>query len=155
MNLPALPRHLALLLILCSTVLLRAADTDEIAALRAADDERVAAILAADAPRLDAIFSDDLSYTHSNGKHDTKKSYTESLLTHATVYRVYDYQERTFRLASPDIALESARVLVTSTNGTAVNNLDLSILAVWRKESGKWRFLAWQSARMPAPPAAK
>lgn len=97
----------------------------------------------------------DLSYVHSNGKHDTKKSYTESLLTHTTVYRVYDYQERDFRLVSPDIALQTARVLITSTNGTTVNNLDLSILAVWRKESGKWRFLAWQSARMPAPTPAK
>ena len=155
MNVPALPRRLALFLVLCSTVLLHAADADEIAALRAADDERVAAILAADAPRLDAIFSDDLSYTHSNGKHDTKKSYTDSLVTQATVYRVYDYQERSFRLVSPDIALETARALITSTNGATVNNLDLSILAVWRKESGRWRFLAWQSARMPAPPVAK
>jgi ketosteroid isomerase-like protein len=156
MNLPTLPHRVALLFVLlCSTVLIRAGESGEIAALRAADDERVAAILAADSARLDAIFSDDLSYTHSNGKHDTKKSYIDSLVTHSTVYRVYDYQERTFRLVSPEIALENARVLVTSANGAAVNNLDLSILAVWRKESGKWRFLAWQSARLPTAPAAK
>jgi ketosteroid isomerase-like protein len=153
MNLPALPRRLALFLALFSAVLLHAADTPEVAALRAADDERVAAILAADAPRLDAIFSDDLQYTHSNGKKDTKKSYTESLLKRTTVYRVYNYLERDFRLVSPDIALETARVLIDSSNGTTEIKNDLSILAVWRKEGGKWRFLAWQSAKLPAAAA--
>ena len=150
MNLPALPRRLALLLALSSVVLLRAADTDDV---RVADDERVAAILAADAARLDAIFSDDLQYTHSSGKHDTKKSYMESLVTHQTVYQVYNYLERDFRIVAPDIALETAHVLITSVNGTTENKNDLKILAVWRKEGGKWRFLAWQSAKLPAPAA--
>ena len=154
MSLPTLLRRSVLLLALFSAALLRASEADEIAAVRAADDERVAAILAADTARLDAIFSDGLQYTHPNGKRDTKKSYTESLLTRQTVYQVYNYLERDFRLASPDIALETAHVLITSVNGTTVNNNDLNILAVWRKEGGQWRFLAWQSAKLP-PPAAK
>jgi hypothetical protein len=29
----------------------------------------------------------------------------------------------------------------------------LSFLAVWRKEKGQWRFLAWQSCKLP--PASK
>jgi len=153
MNLPALPRRLALLLALFSTVLLRAADSAEVAAVRTADDERVAAILAADAARLDAIFSDDLSYTHSNGQHDTKASYMDTLVTHKTVYRTYNYQTRDFRLVSPEIALMTARVFITSANNGNEVALDLSILAVFRKEAGRWRFLAWQSARMPAPAA--
>ena len=157
MKSPALPRSLGLLFTLCSAVLLHAGEAHPTTAIRDADNERVAAIMAADAARLDAIFSDDLQYTHSNGKHDTKASYIESLVTHKTVYKVYDYKEREFRLASPDIGLETAHVLITSVNGTTENKNDLSILAVWRKEDGKWRFLAWQSAKLPAPapPAAK
>jgi len=153
MQFPALPRRFALLLALFTAVLLRADETDEIAAVRAADDERVAAILAADAARLDAIFSDDLVYTHSSGKRDTKQSYMASLVTHQTIYRTYDYQTRDFRTVSPDIALMTARVLITSVSDGKDNALDLSILAVFRKESGKWRFLGWQSARLPAPAA--
>lgn len=153
MNLPVLPRQLVFLLALSSAALLRAADTDETAAVRAADDERVAAILAADGPRLDAIFSDDLGYTHSNGKHDTKQTYMGALVAHQLAYHTYDYKERTFRIVSPDIALMKAHVLITSaSNGQEVAN-DLSVLAVFRKESGKWRFLAWQSAKLPAPAA--
>ena len=30
----------------------------------------------------------------------------------------------------------------------------LSFLGVWREEKGQWRFLAWQSGRMPEPAAA-
>ena len=154
---PTLPRSLVLLLVLFSAVLLRAGEANPTTAIRDADNERVAAIMAADATRLDAIFSEELEYTHSNGKHDSKESYIESIVTHKTVYKVYDYKEREFRLASPDIGLETAHVLITSVNGTTENKNDLSILAVWRKEDGKWRFLAWQSAKLPAPatPPAK
>ena len=152
MKSPRLPRSLALLFALCSTVFLRASDADVAAAVRAADDERVSAIMAVDAARLDAIFSDQLSYNHSNGKHDTKKSYMESIVSHSTVYTVYDYKQRDFSIASPDIVIEEAHVLITSGTVEKQNPPnDLKIMAVWRKEAGKWRFLAWQSAKLPAP----
>lgn len=149
---PLLPRSLALLCCLFLAVArLAAADNAVIAELQAADDERVAAILAPEKARLDAILSDDLYYTHSNGKHDTKASYSEALLSHKTVYKSLKYVDRGFVLASPDVALMHAHVLLdaTSASGSVLN--DLSILAVWRKEHGRWRFLAWQSAKLPAP----
>jgi hypothetical protein len=37
-------------------------------------------------------------------------------------------------------------------NGQA-NDLHLGFLAVWREEGGQWRFLAWQSCRLPDPAA--
>ncbi len=148
-------RCVALGLALGAALLARAGETDVLAAVARADDERVAAILAADPARLDAIFSADLHYTHSNGKLDTKQSYTDSLVTHKTAYRKYDYLQRDFLLASPDIALMRAHVLIESVNnGSPVAN-DLSVLAVFRNEGGRWRFLAWQSAKLPAPAAAK
>ena len=51
----------------------------------------------------------------------------------------------------------TGRVLIhSSNNGQKVEN-DLNFLAVWREEGGKWRFLAWQSCKNPAPaaPASK
>lgn len=151
---PILLRGLALLFALCASLLARATDTETLAAVRAADDERVAATMAPDPARLDAIFSDDLSYTHSNGKLDTKKSYMESLLKRTTVYTAYDYKERTFFSATPDIVIEKAHVLITSGTTEKQNPPnDLNIMAVWRKENGRWRFLAWQSAKLPAPAA--
>ncbi|MCX6895616.1 MAG: nuclear transport factor 2 family protein [Verrucomicrobia bacterium] len=130
---------------------LQAADDAQSKILRAADDERVAAIIAADRARLTAIFSDDLRYAHSTGAVDTKASYIDSLVSGRTKYLVYDYQERNFTFPAPGIALMTGRVHIKSTSATGASDGVLSILAVWREEKGRWRFLAWQSCRLPAP----
>jgi hypothetical protein len=135
---------------------LRAAEDKAIVAARAADDERLAATKAADPKRLDAIFSGDLRYAHSSGKVDTKASYVKSLTSKSTVYESFDYKERNFTVAAPGIGLMTGRGLIHSANnGQKVEN-DLNFLAVWREENGQWRFLAWQSNKVPPPaPAAK
>lgn len=126
-----------------------AADDKVIAAVRAADDERMAATKAGDRARLDAIFSDQLRYAHSSGKVDTKASYMHSLTTRSTVYESFDYKERNFTVAGPGVVLMSGRVLVKATNNGKRADNDLNILAVWREEKGKWRFMAWQSCKNP------
>ena len=130
---------------------LQAVETSNTNILRAADDERVAAIIAADRARLIVIFSDDLRYAHSTGAVDTKASYIESLVSGKTKYVVYDYQERNFTFPAPGIALMTGRVHIKSTSASGVSDGVLSILAVWREEKGRWRFLAWQSCRLPVP----
>jgi hypothetical protein len=132
----------------------RGADDARSTALRAADDERVSAILAADPARLNAIFSDDLRYAHSSGAVDTKASYNDSIVSGKLKYLKMDYVSREFSFPAPGIALMTGTVNVKATNGGVDNDLRLSILAVWREEQGHWRFLAWQSAKVP-PPAAK
>ena len=121
------------------------------AALAAADDARLAATKAGDAARLGAILSDDLHYAHSNGKVDTKASLIAALSARTTVYESFDYKERKFTLIGAGLATMTGRVLVKVGPAGKPNELDLSILAIWREEQGKWRFLAWQSCKMPAP----
>jgi ketosteroid isomerase-like protein len=149
--------HCLLPLLALACVSLRAADDKIIAAVKAADAERVAAVKAGDGPRLDAIFSDQLRYAHSSGHVDTKASYMKTLTSHATVYESYDYQEQKFSPVAPGIVLMTGRVVIHSRNASGANDLDLNYLAVWREEGGRWRFLAWQSCKNPAPaaPAAK
>jgi hypothetical protein len=130
----------------------QAADDSQSKTLRAADDERVSAIVAADRARLTAIFSDGLRYAHSTGAVDDKASYIDSLVSGRTKYVVYDYQERNFTFPAPGIALMTGRVHIKSTNAASgVSDGVLSILAIWREEQGRWRFLAWQSCRLTAP----
>ncbi|MCE9611556.1 MAG: nuclear transport factor 2 family protein [Chthoniobacter sp.] len=128
---------------------LRAAD-EPLAALRAADDQRVAATLAADRTRLDVSLSDELRYAHSSGNVDTKASLIEALTAGRLKYLALDYQERNFTFPAPGIALMSGRLHMKVTNPAGTNEFDMSYLAVWREEKGQWRFLAWQSARLPA-----
>jgi ketosteroid isomerase-like protein len=135
-------------------VLLAPLEADRaIAAVRAADDERLGAIRAGDVARLDAILSDDLRYAHSNGKVDTKDSLTKSLASRSLVYESFDYREINYRAASPGVVLMAGRVVIHASSAGQKAVLDLNFLAVWREENGRWRFLAWQSARNPPPPA--
>ena len=132
-----------------------AADEKILTAVRAADAERQAATTAGDAKRLDAIFSNELRYAHSNGKVDTKASYSQSLTSKATVYESFDYKQRDFLVAGPGVVLMSGRVIIrVITSGQPAVDNDLNFLAVWREENGKWRFLSWQSCKNPAPTAA-
>jgi len=135
-------------------VLLGPAEARIIAAVRAADDERVAAVLAADSARLDAILSDDLRYTHSTGKVETKRSYTETLVAHTTIYETYEYLQRDFHPVTTDIVLMTGRMVIKARSSAGSFASEVSLLAVWRLEGGKWRFLAWHSAKL-APPTAK
>jgi len=161
---PKLLRLLSLVVLACAPLATSAAEKstapafanegDRIrAALTAADNERLEATKAGDATRLGAILSDDLHYTHSSGKVDTKASLIASLASKTSVYESFDYKERTFNVIGSGIATMTGRVLVKVGAPGKANELDLSFLAIWREEKGKWRFLAWQSCKMPVPAA--
>jgi hypothetical protein len=142
------------ILLLLAAPQLRAADDPKLPALKAADDERVAAMTGADRARMQAVFSDDLRYAHSSGGVDTKASLTDAIVGGKTKYVSFDYQERNFTFPAPGVALMTGKANVKVVGATGENVLVLSFLAVWREEQGKWRFLAWQSARMNPPAAA-
>lgn len=124
------------------------------AALTAADTERVAAMKSADREKLAAILSDDLRYAHSSGTVDTKQSFIESLTTGRTKYVALDYKDRAFTFPAPGIALMAGRAHVQVVNATGEVDMQLSFLSVWREENGRWRFLAWQSCKLPPPATA-
>ena len=124
------------------------------AALTPADDARVAATKSADREKLTAIFSDDLRYAHSSGTVDTKQSFIESLTSGRTKYVALDYEERAFTFPAPGIALMTGRAHVKVANATGGVDMLLSFLGVWREENGHWRFLAWQSCKLPPRAAA-
>lgn len=122
-------------------------------ALTAADSERVAAMKSADREKLAAILSDDLRYAHASGTVDTKQSFTEALASGKTKYLGIEYDERTFTFPAPGVALMTGRARVRVANASGENDMLLGFLGVWREENGRWRFLAWQSCKLPAPAA--
>ena len=132
---------------------LRAA-SDSAATWRAADDARVAAMISADPAKLAAVFSDELIYVHSSGKADTKASFTESLVSGKSKYNSITYEQRDFREVAPGLVLVNGRCRVALGKTAPYTELHLSFLAAYRLEKGSWRFLAWQSCKLPEPTAA-
>ena len=139
--------------LLCLAILgfsfLHAADDPQLAAVKAADVARIAALKSPSRDSLGAILSDDLRYAHSSGTVDTKASFIESLTSGKLKYADYDYVEQNFTFPAPGIALMTGSARVKVVNATGEINMVLAYLAVWREEAGKWRFLAWQSCKLP------
>ncbi len=138
---------LLLLCLFAQTLLVTAGD--DTTALLAADDARIAAMRAGDRAALTAVFADDLRYAHSNGIVDTKASFIDILTSGATKYLEYDHIERQASLAAPGVALVSGRARIVAESAKGQMDSILSYLAVWRLENGQWRFLAWQSCKLP------
>jgi hypothetical protein len=139
-----------LLLALLLNLTVHAAEHPELARVTAADDARVAAMLAPAREKLDAVLSPELRYAHSNGQVDTKAALIASLTDGSAKYSKYAYQERTFTFPAPGVALMAGRFDVKAVvKGNAAEST-ISFLAVWRLEQGEWKFLAWQSCKVPA-----
>ena len=130
-----------------------AEDSPVLVAVKAADKARVAAMQSGDRAKLDTVFSDELRYAHSNGIVDSKKSFIEILSAGKTKYVGYDYEEQNFTFPAPGIALMTGRAHIKAESEGKAMDAGLSFLAVWREEQGQWRFLAWQSCKLP--PATK
>ena len=153
--LPMKALALACLTLAFSLVPARAA-SDPASAWRAADDARVAAMISADPAKLATAFSDELLYVHSSGKPDTKASFMESLTSGRSKYNSVTYEQRDFREVAPGLVLMNGRCRVKLGKAAPFTELHLSFLAAYRLEKGVWKFLAWQSCKMPEPtPAAK
>ena len=86
---------------------------------------------------------------------DTKASYIDSIATGKTKYISFNYEERNFTFPVPGLALMNARVQIKSTGAAGDMDYKYSILAAFREEQGKWRFIAWQSCRLTPPTAPK
>ena len=143
----------SLLLALLATLTCSAAENPELARVTSADDARVAAMLAPTREKLEAVLSPDLRYAHSNGQVDSKDALIASLTDGSATYSKYAYQDRTFTFPAPGIALMAGRFDVKAVVKGNPAESTISFLAVWRLEKGEWKFLAWQSCKIP--PAGK
>lgn len=122
------------------------------AAIVAADEARIEAFRNPGQDALDAILSSDLHYAHSTGVVDTKPSFMDALMNGTTRYVAFDYEARDITAPAPGIALMTGRVRIQAETRDTAIDAKVSFLAVWRLEEGDWRFLAWQSCRIPPPP---
>jgi Domain of unknown function (DUF4440) len=114
---------------------------DEIKTL---EDRRYRAMLDADTAVLDALCSDDLIYTHSKGDHDDKRSYLDKVGSrHFTYLEITHPADRI--LVVDGAALVTGRMTASVlVAGRGIVHVDNRYLAVWVREHGGWKFVAYQ-----------
>jgi len=114
-----------------------------IAEIKALEDRRYRAMLAGDMAVLDELCSDDLIYTHSKADYDDKRSYLHKVGT-----RYFTYLEITH--PADRILVVAGAALVTGRMTAKVSVVGVLVkknnryLAVWVREQGAWKFVAYQ-----------
>lgn len=113
----------------------------------ALEDQRYAAMIAIDKAALGRLFHDELVYTHSSGAIDTKASFIAAMGAKYT-YTASQRSEEAVRFYG-DTALVTGRAVLNVTVDGEPRVLKLSFLNVWVKTPDGWRFVAWQSCKLP------
>jgi len=96
---------------------------------------------------LDAIASADLTYGHSNGKIEDKKTFIEELTNGNSDFVSIKTSGQTIHVTG-NIALIRHRLDATTLNKGVAGEAHLYVLMVFRKEKGSWKLLARQAAKV-------
>ena len=109
-----------------------------------ADAQRRAAMVAGDVNVLGELLSDDLIWTHSSGKTDTRQTFLESIASGAVRY--LELETSGVSLLCPgDTVVCHGLLHGRATRDGVEKSLESRFLAVWSPEGGQYRLLAWQS----------
>jgi ketosteroid isomerase-like protein len=112
------------------------------------DRQRMAAMVAKDYARLEALIGDDLIYTHSSARMDTKASLIGAMQSGATVYTGADPSEVKAQDLGDTVVLTGVARMQVVSNGTP-NAFTIRFTDVWAKRAGGWQMTTWQSTKLP------
>ena len=112
------------------------------------DRKRMNAMAQKDIATLNALLSDNLVYTHSTARLDTKKSLIEAMESGKTVYTAVEPSDvKAQDLGNAVVLTGSARIRVLS-NGNPIS-FSVRFIDVYANKDGQWQMVAWQSTRIP------
>jgi len=113
------------------------------------DARRMQAMVAKDVAALEAMIADDLVYTHSSARLDTKKSLIDNMLSGATVYAACDPSEVAAQDLGDTVVLTGIAAIKVVVSGTP-NAFRVRFTDVYARRAGRWQMVTWQSTRLPA-----
>ena len=112
------------------------------------DKKRMQAMAAKDVATLEALIADDLVYTHSSARLDTKQSLIAAMESGATIYTAVEPSDvKAQDLGDAVVLTGSCRISVMS-NGRP-NSFGVRFTDVYANKGGRWQMVTWQSTRLP------
>ena len=112
------------------------------------DRKRMDAMARKDLAALDALISEDLVYTHSTARLDTKKSLLGAMESGATVYTAVVPSEVKAQDLGDAVVLTGRAQIGVMSQGRP-NSFAVRFTDVWSNKAGRWQMVAWQSTRLP------
>jgi ketosteroid isomerase-like protein len=112
------------------------------------DRQRMEAMAKKDLAKLNELIADDLIYTHSSARLDTKQSLIGNMESGSTVYTsVVPSDVKAQDLGDTVVLTGSCKISVMS--GGKPNSFGVRFTDVWANKGGRWQMVAWQSTRTP------
>lgn len=112
------------------------------------DSLRVQAMIHADSSKLAQVFTDDLTYTHTNGRVDTKAQLIASLISRKLRYEAINYEQAQLR-SYDTVAVNTGLVTMQVKAGEQTLRFQARFTSVYVKQGEHWQMAAWQSTRLP------
>jgi len=120
---------------------LKEIEMDEIIAL---ENRRIEAMIKGDIQALEEILADDLIYTHTTARLDTKTSFIEAISSGRSKYRSVEREDVKVRQFG-----DTAVVTGHAKFHVGDNKFEARFIDVYAKRNGTWQMVAWQSTRVP------
>jgi len=112
------------------------------------DQKRMTAMAQKDISTLKTLLSDDLIYTHSSARLDTKQSLIGNTESGSTVYTAVEPSDvKAQDLGDAVVLTGSCRISVMSQGRP--NSFSVRFTDVYANKGGQWQMVTWQSTRLP------
>ena len=112
------------------------------------DRQRMTAMAQKDIATLNRLISDELVYTHSTARLDTKQSLIGNMESGSTVYTsVVPSDVKAQDLGDTVVLTGSCKISVNA--GGRPNSFGVRFTDVYARRGGKWQMVTWQSTRLP------
>ena len=112
------------------------------------DKKRMSAMADKDYATLNEVLADDLIYTHSSARLDTKASLVGNMQSGSTVYTSVVPSDVTAQdLGDAVVLTGSCRIGVNA--GGRANSFGVRFTDVYANRNGGWQMVNWQSTRLP------
>jgi hypothetical protein len=112
------------------------------------EQARVNALTQGEMAKLEQLLSDDLTYTHSSGRVDSKKDFLDALKTGSVKYESMTHSNVKVALYGNTAVMRGESDLKLLSGGRPVA-FRIRFLNVYVKKDGRWQMTAWQSTRLP------
>ncbi len=111
------------------------------------DRQRMTAMAKKDVAALQRILADDLIYTHSSARLDTKASLIGAMEAGATVYTAVEPSDVVAQDLGDAVVLTGVAAISVNSGGTA-NSFRVRFTDVYANRGGAWQMVTWQSTRL-------
>ena len=113
------------------------------------DAKRMKAMAAKDVATLEAVLADDLIYTHSSSRLDTKRSLIDAMVKGTAVYTGMEASDVKAQDLGDTVVLTGIAQIKIVSSGTP-SAFGVRFTDVYTRRNGGWQMVTWQSTHLPA-----